>query len=191
MSRMGTGGEEIASGPPVTQAKCGKPRWKKILTVLASVTLVACNKPQPVNTKQAPAPASALEEPAQPRLATLAQQKVCAEQGEKQFHIYGTPESGDTATDYVSHYDARVNVCYMMIHHGGMSLGSPRVSYVVFDAFENRDYATYIWINSEKKRCWEVAPAQCEVKPRGQPEITCKSSDEFEELVDKYFGIGR
>jgi hypothetical protein len=168
---------------------------KTILAVLASLILIACNKPQPVQAKkQTPTPvgtAPTLEDASQPRLATLSQQKMCAEQADKQFNIYGAPETGDTATDYVSHYDARANVCYMMIHHGGMSFGNARVSYVVFDAFENRDFANYIWINSGKKNAWEVAPAECDVKPRGQQEITCKSSEEFDSLVEKYFGIGR
>jgi hypothetical protein len=161
-------------------------QWKTILAVLASLILVACNTPQSVQTKQA---APVQEDASQPRLATLSQQKMCAEQADKQFNIYGTPESGDTATEYVSHYDARANVCYMMIHRAGVSFGNTRISYMVFDAFENRDYATYWW--SSDKNNVDVAPSRCDVKPRGQPEITCKSSEEFNSLVEKYFGIGR
>jgi hypothetical protein len=168
--------------------------WLSLFAVVISITLVGCNNPQPikqvtqrVQTEQA----STLEDPSQPRLATLSQQKMCDEQAEKQFKIYGTPAKGDTANEYVSHYDARANVCYMMIHRGGISYGNPTVSNVVSDAFEGRVYANYIWINSGKKKYWEVAPMECDVKPRGQPEIKCKSSDEFDALIDKYFGIGR
>jgi hypothetical protein len=50
--------------------------------------------------------------------------------------------------------------------------------------------------NAEKKRdlaskkYWEVAPTVCWVKPLGHAKIQCKTDDEFEELVDRYFGIG-
>ena len=64
------------------------------------------------------------------------------------------------------------------------------VSHIVYDAFEGRSFASYRWVNAENKKYWEVTPEECMVKPRGQTEITCKSSAEFEELVDKYFGIG-
>jgi hypothetical protein len=40
------------------------------------------------------------------------------------------------------------------------------------------------------KKYWEVKPTDCNVKPPGQDEITCTSSEEFHKLVDKYFGIG-
>ena len=163
---------------------------KTILAVLASVILVACNKPQPVQVKQTPAETvPAQDDPSQPRLATLAQQKMCAEQSEKQFNSTGASKS--SAADFTSHYDARANVCYIMVHDAGVSYGNPTVSDVVYDAYEGRVYANYMWINSQKKKYWEVGPMECDVKPRGQPEITCKSSNEFEELIDKYFGIGR
>jgi hypothetical protein len=61
---------------------------------------------------------------------------------------------------------------------------------VVYDAFEGRVYADYLWISDKVKKFWEVPPMSCSVKPRGQDEITCKSSAEFDRLVDKHFGIG-
>jgi hypothetical protein len=45
-------------------------------------------------------------------------------------------------------------------------------------------------VNTEKKKYWEVAPVECYVKPLGHAKIQCKSNDEFETLVEKYFGIG-
>ncbi|MGD0825511.1 MAG: hypothetical protein ABR908_13060 [Terriglobales bacterium] len=156
--------------------------WKVALPTIAFLTLTACDKTQPVQTKQE---APVIEDASQPRLATLPQQKLCAEQADKQFNIYGTPRSGDTANDFVSHYDARANVCYMMIHRAGMTYGKVSVEDIVFDAFENHDYATY-WRSSS-----DAAPSRCEVKPRGRPEIKCKSSEEFDSLVERYFGLAR
>jgi hypothetical protein len=124
----------------------------------------------------------------QRRLATLAQQKMCGEKAEKEFHKYNPKAS--PLDDYTSHYDAQANVCYMMVHTVLTNQGVS-VSNIVTDAFEGRGYASYIWINPQGKKYWEVAPNDCTVKPRGQAIITCKSSEEFEGLVDKYFGIGR
>jgi hypothetical protein len=127
------------------------------------------------------------EEP-QRRLATLAQQKMCDEQAEKEFHK--SNPNASQYDSYTSHYDAEANVCYMMVttvhtDHGGISFSD-----TVSDAFEGRGYASYMWINAHGKRFWEVSPAVCTVRPRGQESITCKSEDEFNSLIDKYFGIG-
>jgi hypothetical protein len=132
---------------------------------------------------------SAFGQAAKPRAATLSQQKMCAEQARKTFHE-NNPKPNAT-TGYTSHYDATANVCYIMVHYLDMSHGYPSVSDTVYDAFEGREYASYIWINPEKKKAWEVAPMECSVKPRGQDEVPCTSPEEFEKLVDKYFGIGR
>jgi len=78
-----------------------------------------------------------------------------------------------------------------MTHTAGVTANkSPTVSYGVFDAIEGRAYATYIWINTQNRKFWEVPPTLCEVHPRGMDKIQCKDDDEFASLVDKYFGIG-
>lgn len=130
---------------------------------------------------------------AAPRSATLAQQKMCADQARRAFKEFYSPSKDGISYDYTSHYDTRANVCYILVHGGGVfrDTGSPSVSNTVFDAFEGRTFASYMWINSENKKYWEVAPMECTVTPRGQEEILCKSSGEFEKLIDKYFGIGR
>ncbi len=174
---------------------------KTFFAVLISLTLVGCNSPQPVKQVTQPAvqptQTATLEDQSQPRLATVEQQKMCSEQAEKQFNTieqnakkFKTIGASDLS-DYTSHYDARANVCYMRIQYHSASKNV--VSYIetVFDAFEGRGYARYEWVNAQKKKYWEVAPAECVVYPRGQPEIKCKSSDEFDALVEKYFGIGK
>ena len=124
-----------------------------------------------------------------PRLATLQQQKMCDEQAKKKFHEDNPKPNG--TTDYTSHYDARANVCYMMVHYVSTEGGKASVLDNVYDAFEGRTYASYTWINSEGKKYWEVAPMECWVKPLGQQKQTCKDSAEFEAMVDKNFGIGK
>jgi hypothetical protein len=130
--------------------------------------------------------------PVQVRSATLAQQKMCDEQAHKKFlEDNGNEDANHTTTEYTSHFDSRANVCYMMVHRASVEKDVPVVSDVVYDAFEGRVYGNLTWINSQGKKFWEVAPVECNVKPRGHAAITCKSFEEFERLVDKHFGIGR
>ncbi len=169
---------------------------KTFLALLIS-TLVACNTPQPVKQVAQPVQPTqspTLEDQSQPRVATLEQQKMCSEQAEKQFNAseQSAKKFGASGvSDYTSHYDARANVCYMRIYANSASKNVVSFVETVFDAFEGRGYASYIWVNAGKKQYWEVAPKTCLVHPRGQPEIKCKSSDEFDALVEKYFGIGK
>lgn len=132
-------------------------------------------------SKDAPAP--------KPRLATLVQQKMCDEQAKKKFHE-DNPRPNEL-TNYTSHYDAKANVCYVMVHYVATENGKASILNSVYDAFEGRVYASYTWINIEGKKFWEVAPMECWIKPLGGEKQTCKDSDEFEEMVDKNFGIGR
>lgn len=125
----------------------------------------------------------------QARAATLAQQKMCAEQARKKFHE-DNPKPNDY-TVYTSHFDPAANVCYVMVSIIATEKGGISVSDVVYDAFEGRVYGNYVWINPQGKKGSEVAPMLCSVKPRGQEEITCKSSQQFDDLVEKKFGVGR
>jgi hypothetical protein len=130
-----------------------------------------------------------------PRQATLTQQKMCADQAKKAFNDLQDvlPNRVTMTWEYTSHYDAKANVCYMMTTRFEQMKDTKTraLVYVVSDAFEGRVYANYLHLSEKDKADYEVKPQECSVKPRGQPEITCKNSDEFEQLVDKHFGIGR
>jgi hypothetical protein len=140
-------------------------RFWVVMFCLASLAVVAQTKPRP---------------------ATLAQQKMCADQARKTFD---KDYAGQNA-DFTSHYDPKVNVCYIMIHVFPKA-GEMAWSEVVFDAFELRVYASIIWDNPEHKKYWEVVPLECYIKPVGSDKAFCHSADEFEALIDKHFGIGR
>src|SRR5262245_5148963 len=90
----------------------------------------------------------AVQAPAQsdPRVreASLAQQKMCDEQANKKFH-----EDNPHPTEmdfYTSHYDPKTNVCYMRVSSSSTKYISTSVA--IYDAFEGREYAFYMWINS-------------------------------------------
>lgn len=124
----------------------------------------------------------------------LVQQRMCADQAKQSFNDsdFGKPGKADTMShNYTSHYDAVANVCYIMVIGTYNGKGKPAASDLVYDAFEGRVYASYLWFNLQNKKFWEVPPTECSVKPRGGDEIICHSCDEFETLIDKHFGIGK
>lgn len=89
---------------------------------------------------------------------------------------------------YTSHYDPRVNVCFVRVNSFG-SAGPASVTDVIYDAFGGRVYATYIWVNPLKRKFWEVPPSECDVEIPGKPEEQCTSTDAFNQLTEKYFGV--
>jgi len=128
--------------------------------------------------------------PQEPRQATLAQQKMCAEQARK-FFLDPEMEHKDWS-EYTSHYDAKLNICYVMIRvdvhlDKQHSEQFHAIAFMVFDAFEGVQRA---WMQRNV-----IGPKQepyaCQVKPLGQKQINCKTVDEFDALVMKYFGIER
>jgi V8-like Glu-specific endopeptidase len=121
------------------------------------------------------------EKPTAVASATLAQQKMCAEQAQKKFNE--APEYtpfGAVGRYYVSHYDASTNVCYMMIHVTISRASGWMDDFRVTDAFERRDYADFSGPLGEK-------PNECFVTGHGAR--SCESKYEFLDLVDKCFGI--
>jgi hypothetical protein len=137
---------------------------------------------------------------AQARHASLSDQKMCAAQAKKAFLESDSSKEWNPSDkirnvsppDFTSHFDPTANVCYVLVSMNYIDdTKTIWTSIVVYDAFEGRGYANYLWHTDKVKKYWEQPPMACSVKPRGQPEILCKSSDEFNELIDKHFGIGR
>jgi len=121
---------------------------------------------------------------AKPRQATLAQQKMCAEQARKIFHEDNPTKPEHAVTwQYTSHYEARTNVCYIMTWIVTLDQKSTVISHVVYDAFEGREYASFTQIGKDVM--------ECSVSPPGEDSIDCKTNDDFQRLVDKHFGIGK
>ena len=116
---------------------------------------------------------------------TMTQEKMCADQARKAFaEFYGWKKNGK---DYIftSHYDAQTTTCYIWVHGVTGSEGHTDVMEDVFDAFENRTYAYYLKFMDTGR------VMECYIRPREKKEIPCSDVNEFDELVDKYFGVGR
>lgn len=54
------------------------------------------------------------------------------------------------------------------------------------DAYEQREYATYIWIASPQKKYWEVPPMVCTLSPLGRPQQQCSSDEEYQAFIRPY-----
>ncbi len=119
---------------------------------------------------------------------------MCAEQAKKAFdedQQQTRKLGGDQPiSDYTSHFDPQKNVCYVRISATTASKRGFTNSVVVYDAFERRAFATYLWMNYSGKKYWEVKPSECELHPLQQPAVYCESSEEFNGLVEKWFGVG-
>lgn len=128
-----------------------------------------------------------------PRHSSLADQKMCAEQA-RRFYKEGTDYSspGDHVlkNEFTSHFDATSNVCYVRIDYNTIKDKQITASSYVFDAFEGRGFASYIWFSEENKKAWQVKPVDCQVGPIKGETMYCTSSGEFEKLVERYFGLG-
>jgi hypothetical protein len=127
---------------------------------------------------------------AQQRHGTIAEQKICAAQAKKFYDETDNSNTKNTTkNEYFSHYDGAAKVCYVRIDVSILENNRQTTSSYVFDAFEGRTYAEYIWLSGDKVY-WLVKPAMCDIKPIGGPKQDCTSTEEFEALVDKFFGLG-
>jgi hypothetical protein len=135
---------------------------------------------------------SALDARAQQAHAPLSDQKACSIQAKKFFNEteYSDDSKHPLKNEFTSHYDSAVKVCYVRIDYSSQEGKTVSVSSYVFDAFEGRALAEYVWLSQPGKRYWEVKPTTCNVKPINKEKTYCKTTEEFEDLVDRLFGLG-
>jgi hypothetical protein len=126
--------------------------------------------------------------------SSLSDQKMCADQAKKFFNDtdFADNSKHPLKNEFTSHYDASKKVCYVRIDYSTRTpdMKEVMVSSYVWDAFEGRNVASYNWISQTGKKYWEVKPIECSVKPAGGEKIYCKTTQEFEDAVEKYFGLG-
>ncbi len=116
-------------------------------------------------------------------LATLSEQKMCMERAEQRLDEYKKNPFVSVA-EYTSHYDAGTSRCYVEISNHTYFEGQEILhNRFIKDAFEGRDFGALV---SPRKN--EREPQLCYVEPPGQPTKTCRSEEEFNALVLKYFG---
>ena len=121
--------------------------------------------------------------------ASLAEQKICAAQAASVFDAYksdpdmaSAANNGFTYQEYVDHYDGRAHVCYVMTHSYTLSNGKLIYEkYVLTDAFENTEYATYRFDESG------VSAGTYVITPTGS--LMPASVDEFLRAVRRTYGV--
>jgi hypothetical protein len=121
---------------------------------------------------------------ARPKPASLDIQAKCPEQAHKAFVQGGFKTSN--GGDYQSHYSAKLKKCFLEVLQNtpqGTTIWSYRN---VFDAFEGKLYASYMWHTEPDSKYWEVAPMHCEVTLSSGEKTLCHSDDEFSDLVKVY-----
>lgn len=57
------------------------------------------------------------------------------------------------------------------------------IGHAVYDAFEGREYGSFIQVGKDVMECY--------ISPLGEDRITCKENDEFQRLVEQHFGIAK
>jgi hypothetical protein len=116
--------------------------------------------------------------------ANLETQGKCARQAQVAFTEAGWKRSA--SVDYTNHYNAELNKCFIEITNNEIEHGQPSRSILLADAFEEKEYGSYLWINSQGKKWWEVSPLECEVTLISGEKQHCASSEEFDKLVNTY-----
>jgi hypothetical protein len=114
-------------------------------------------------------------------------QEKCAKQAEKEAEADVRQKS--SMTDFSSHFNPKLGKCFVEIKDGRSDMTAPgtfMISRLVVDAFEGKVYGSYVWQSEKGKKAFEVQPLDCTVKLPSGEESTCKSSDEFDELVKQY-----
>jgi hypothetical protein len=115
--------------------------------------------------------------------ANLERQAKCSEQARKVFADLGYDAAKDLAS-YESHYNSQMNKCFIDIDHLVLSRGRLHRVRDVSDAFEGKQYGTFMEGVEPNK------PFICEVTLTSGEKPQCQSSDEFDEVVKTYMQEG-
>jgi hypothetical protein len=128
------------------------------------------------------------------RSQSLDFQAMCATQSRKTFQEYEnefkTGSSGNmyrtVSSDYQSHYNTKLKKCLLLIEATRMLGEQTSTSAYLSDAYERREYASYLWISQKDKQFWEVPPSHCELMPSLRNKKNCTSREEFDAFVAEY-----
>ena len=124
------------------------------------------------------------------RLEDFQLQEKCAGQAEKVFRALGykaIQQNGNTDI-YQSHYSKKLGKCFMAIESTNVTTtpGTTFTNRFLLDAFEQREYAEYMWISRKDRKDWDVPPTTCKLIPSSASEQFCKSDDEYKTFVANY-----
>jgi hypothetical protein len=117
--------------------------------------------------------------------ALFERQQKCSAQARKEFIQSGFKDN-DPLASYQNHYNEKLNKCFAAFTSTAIVGRTATTVRTVFDAFEGKDYGSYISYNPGDKKYWEVVPSKCEViQPSGAAQV-CHSDGEFSVLAKVY-----
>jgi hypothetical protein len=125
---------------------------------------------------------------------TLDLQAMCAAQAKKTFQEYAAEDKVESAKfgmqtlsiDYQSHYNTKIKKCLILTEKTYPSGKQTGTAVNLWDAFERRSYATWLWVSHESKKYWEQPPISCELVRNYQDKKYCKTREEFDAFVAEY-----
>lgn len=107
----------------------------------------------------------------------------CASQATKLFARLGYSESGPTGSTfahYQSHFNPRLNKCFMLLEVTTRGGGTMFYDNVLLDAYEQREYAEY------QGDPFKSLPMGCQLMPLSGDERHCASRHEYDAFVAEY-----
>jgi hypothetical protein len=124
---------------------------------------------------------------------SLQEQALCSAQAKRTFQEDASKWDLDNKQigiqtilfDYQSHYNKKLNRCLILTTRLSVLGGETSTTKLLYDAFERRDYASYLWTAKKDKKYGEVVPF-CELSSGYGQTKSCKSEAEFNGFVAEY-----
>ena len=121
-------------------------------------------------------------------------QAMCAAQAKKAFQEYAAEDKAENAklgmstlsVDYQSHYNTKIKKCLIFTEKTYPSGKQTGMAANLWDAFERRNYANWLWVSHETKKYWEQPPISCELTRSYNDKKFCKTREEFDAFVAEY-----
>ena len=88
--------------------------------------------------------------------------------------------------DYQSHYNTKIKKCLILTEKHYTFGGQPTTAINLWDAFERREYATWLWEAHETKKYWEQPPMACELIANYRSKKNCTTREEFDAFVAEF-----
>ena len=118
------------------------------------------------------------------KAGSLALEAECAQQAKIEWLDSGYKRK-DLAT-YQNHYNVKLNKCVMALEIRAVMEDVGWNTLTLYDAFEHKEFASYIWRTQPGKKFSEVPPVTCTVQAPSGGELACRSREEFDELIKAY-----
>jgi hypothetical protein len=108
----------------------------------------------------------------------------CSEQARKAFGEMGY--SKNDVAGYENHYNKAFNRCFIFVNSIKTEAGKVTQVRSLFDAFEGKEYGSFILQAETRGSAPEAAPLQCDFTFPSGEQKHCQSAREFSELLKLY-----